>query len=64
VTRQAMDKRIKKKLDTVHQHLQLARQQLAGAKRQRDEAGEVERLTKQIADWEAEAQKLKAGGGK
>ena len=59
-----MDKRIKKKLDTVHQHLQLARQQLAGAKRQRDEAGEVERLTKQIAELEAEAQKLKASSGK
>ena len=59
-----MDKRIKKKLDLVNQHLQLARQQLAGAKRQRDEAGEVERLTKQIADLEAEAQKLKASGGK
>ncbi|NLF67796.1 MAG: hypothetical protein GX575_01950 [Candidatus Anammoximicrobium sp.] len=59
-----MDKRIKKKLDTVHQHLQLLRQQLAGVKRQQDEAGEVERLTKQIADLEEEAQKLKASGGK
>lgn len=59
-----MDKRIKKKLDTVNQHLQLLRQQLAGAKRQRDEAGEVERLTKQIAELEAEVQKLKASGGK
>jgi len=59
-----MDKRIKKKLDTVHQHLQTLRQQLAGAKKQRDEAGEVERLTKEIADLEAEALKLKAAGGK
>jgi len=58
-----MDKRIKKKLDTVNQRLQLLRQALAGAKRQRDEAGEVERLTKQIADLEAEAQKLKASSG-
>lgn len=58
-----MDKRIKKKLDLVNQRLQLARQQLAGAKRQRDEAGEVERLTRQIAELEAEAQKLKASGG-
>ena len=32
---------------------------LAGAKRQPDEAGEVERLTKEIAALEAEAQKLK-----
>jgi uncharacterized coiled-coil DUF342 family protein len=58
-----MDKRIKKKLDTVNQRLQLLRQALAGAKRQRDEAGEVERLTKQIADLEAEAQELKASSG-
>lgn len=58
-----MDKRIKKKLDTVNQRLQLLRQALAGDKRQRDEAGEVERLTKQIADLEAEAQKLKASSG-
>ena len=58
-----MDKRIKKKLDTANQHLQLLRQALAGAKRQRDEAGEVERLTKQIAALEAEVQKLKAGDG-
>ena len=56
-----MDKRSKKRLDTVNQHLQLLRQALAGAKRQRDEAGEVERLTKQIAELEAEVQKLKAG---
>ena len=55
-----MDKRIKKKLDTVHQHLQMLRQKLAGAKRQPDEAGEVERLTREIASLEAEAQKLKA----
>jgi len=58
-----MDKRIKKKLDTVNQRLQLLRQALAGAKRQRDEAGEVERLTRQIAELEAEAQKLKTSGG-
>jgi len=58
-----MDKRIKKKLDTIHQHLQLIRQKLAGAKRQPDEADEVERLTKEIAALEAEAQKLKAADG-
>jgi len=58
-----MDKRTKKRLDVVHQHLQLLRQKLAGAKRQDDEAGEVERLTKEIADLEAEAQKLRAAGG-
>ena len=61
--RRLMDKRIKKKLDTIHQHLQVLRQNLAGAKRQPDEAGELERLTKEIAALEAEAQKLKAADG-
>lgn len=55
-----MDKRAKKRLETVNQHLQLLRQKLAGAKKQPDEAGEVERLMKEIADLESEAQKLKA----
>lgn len=55
-----MDKKAKKKLDTIHQHLQTLRQQLAGAKKQADEPGERERLQKDIAKLEAEAAKLKA----
>ena len=55
-----MDKRAKKKLEMVHQRLQQLRQKLAGAKKQDDEPGEVERLQKEIATLEAEAEKLKA----
>ena len=54
-----MDKKSKKRLETVRQRLQLLRQQLAGAKKQQDEPGEVERLRKEIAQLEAEAEKLK-----
>ncbi len=60
-----MDRRTKKKLDLAQQNLQALRQRLAGAKRQPDEAGEVERLSGQIAALEAEVRALKdAGGGK
>jgi uncharacterized coiled-coil DUF342 family protein len=55
-----MDKKAKKKLDAIHQHLQTLRQQLAGVKKQPDEPGEIERLRKEIAKLEAEAAKLKA----
>jgi hypothetical protein len=54
-----MDKRVKKKLEVVHQRLQQLRQKLAGAKKQDDEPGEVERLQKEIAALEAEAEKWK-----
>lgn len=56
-----MDKKAKKRLDVIHQRLQLLRQQLAGAKRQDDEPGEVQRLQKEITTLEAEAEKLKTG---
>lgn len=55
-----MDKKIKKKLDLVHQRLQVLRQKLSGAKKQQDEPGEVERLQNEIATLEAEAEKLKS----
>ena len=55
-----MDKKAKKKLDTIHQHLQVLRQQLAGVKRQPDEPGELQRLQREIAKLEAEAAKLKS----
>ena len=54
-----MDKKIKKKLDKCRQHLQTMRQQLAGAKKQPDEPGEVERLEAQIAAVQAEIARLK-----
>ena len=55
-----MNKKSKKKLETIRQRLQELRRRLAGAKRQDDEPGEVQRLEEQIAGLEAEAEKLKA----
>ena len=55
-----MDRKIKKKLDQANQKLQKLRQQFAGAKKQDDEPGEVERLEADIATLEAEVRKLKA----
>ncbi len=55
-----MDKKSKKRIDVCNQKLQTLRQQLAGAKSQDDEPGEVERLEREIASLEAEVQKLRA----
>jgi polyhydroxyalkanoate synthesis regulator phasin len=54
-----MDAKAKKRLDVIHQKLQTLRQKLAGAKKQNDEPGEIERLQRQIAALEAEAARLK-----
>lgn len=54
-----MDKKDKKRIDVIHQRLQKLRQQLAGAKRQDDEPGEVKRLETEIAALEAEAKNLR-----
>ncbi len=53
-----MDKKAKKKSQTLRQRLQKLRQQLAGAKGQVDDPGELRGLEKQIADTEAELAKL------
>jgi hypothetical protein len=55
----SMDKRDKKKIDVLNQRLAKLRQQLAGARKQMDEPDEVKRLEKQVAEVEAELQKLK-----
>lgn len=55
----SMDKKTKKKLDLANQKLQTLRQQLAGAKRQDDEPGEVQRLQAEIDAVMAEVAKLK-----
>ncbi len=54
-----MDKKAKKKIDTLHQRLQKLRQQLAGAKKQADDPAELHLLQKQVAEVEAELAKLK-----
>ncbi len=55
-----MDKKVKKRLDVLHQKLQKLRQQLHGAKLQLDDPGEPKRLEAEIAAAEAEITKLKA----
>jgi hypothetical protein len=54
-----VDKKAKKKIDSLHQRLQRLQQQLACAKKQQDESGEMALLQEQIADAEAELAKLK-----
>ena len=57
-----MDKKAKKRMDVLHVKLQKLRQQLAGAKQQPDEPGDIVRLEKEIAAATAELEKLKAEG--
>ena len=54
-----MDKKAKKRLEVINKKLQTLRQQLAGARQQDDEPGEIERLETEIAALTEEAQKLK-----
>jgi len=54
-----MDKKTKKKIHALNQRLQKLRQQLAGAKKQADDPGELEALQKQVADAESQLAKLK-----
>jgi len=61
--RREMDKKTKNKIHTVQQRLQKLRQQLAGAKKQKDEAGETAALEKQVAEAEAELAKLRGKEG-
>lgn len=55
-----VDKKQKKKAQMLHERLQKLRQQLAGAKKQMDDPGEVGALERQIAQAEAELAKLRA----
>lgn len=55
-----MDKKAKKRIDVLQQRLQKLRMQLAGAKQQMDEPGEVARLEKELAEASAELEKVKA----
>lgn len=54
-----MDKKVKKKLDVLHQRLRQLRPKLAGAKAQLDDPEEVRRLERDIAAAEAEIARLK-----
>jgi hypothetical protein len=57
-----VDKKAQKRIDVLHQKMQKLRQQLAGAKQQPDEPGDIVRLEKEIAATEAELNQLKASG--
>ncbi len=54
-----MDKKTKKKIQAINQRIQRLRQQLAGAKKQADDPGELATLERQIAEAEAELARLK-----
>ncbi len=54
-----MDKKAKKKIQTLNERIQKLRQQLAGARKQADEPGELQTLERQIAEAEAEVAKLR-----
>ena len=55
-----MDKKTRKKIESLQQRLQRLRQQLAGAKKQRDDSGEAAALGRQVAEAEAELAKLRS----
>ena len=54
-----MDKKAKKRAEVLRKRIQKMKQQLAGARQQDDEPGEVAALEQQIAEAEAELEKLK-----
>ncbi len=54
-----MDKKTKKRIQTLNQRVQKLRQQLAGSRQQMDDPDELAVLEKQLADAEAELVKLK-----
>jgi hypothetical protein len=54
-----VDKKAKKRIEVLQQKLQKLRQQLAGAKQQPDDPGDIIRLEKEIAAAEAELHALK-----
>jgi cob(I)alamin adenosyltransferase len=54
-----MDKKAKKRIEVLQPKLQKLRLQLAGAKKQPDEPGDIKRLESEIAAAEAELNELK-----
>ncbi len=56
-----MDKKTKKKIQTLNQRIQKLRGQWAGARQQMDDPGELKGLEDQLAKAEAELAKLKDG---
>jgi hypothetical protein len=54
-----MDKKAQKKTDALRKRIQNLKQQIAGAKKQMDDAAELKSLEKQIADAEAELLRIR-----
>ena len=54
-----MDKKAKKRIEVLQPKLQKLRMQLAGAKKQMDDAGEVRKLETEIAAIESELKRLR-----
>jgi len=54
----ALDKKQKKLLEPARKRLQQLRQRLAGARKQPDEAGEIERLEREIAAEEENIRRI------
>ena len=55
-----MDKKAKKKIQTLNQRLQKLHQQLAGARQQVDDPQELNAINEQIAKADAELARLKS----
>ena len=57
-----MDKKAKKKLDVLREKLKRLKLRLIDEKSQPDDLPEIERLIREIADTEAEIEKIKSDG--
>lgn len=57
--RRVMDKKTKKKIQSLNERIQRLRQQLAGARKQADDPGDIAALEKQITEAEVQVAKLK-----
>jgi hypothetical protein len=57
-----MDKKVKKRLEVLHQRAQRLQQQLAGARRQVDDPEEVRRLQREVQQLHEEIERLKSSG--
>lgn len=55
-----MDKKVKKKIDVLHQRIATLRQQVAGMRKHNDDPNELRQMERQLAAAEAEVAKLKA----
>jgi len=54
-----MDKKLKKKIQTLNQRIQTLRRQLAGAKKQMDDPREVHAIEQRLAEAEAELARVR-----